>query len=192
MSILCLALLGSRQILRQMLQSFGPAADMVVSSRDGLEDRLMQSQLGSASLVREAYRNHRLMERPAGIIFEGIGKDKPRWLDDLLIYASLSLYDPLVFVYDNVTAASALLRECGTRIGVDGMTVDELRKCPRRSHGYAPGSPRPGVSFAGDHGAAVRAPPIHQALWVGKCLKNEFAGGVEDARDDKLTIGSVP
>jgi hypothetical protein len=74
-----------------MLQGFGPAADMVVSSRDGLEDRLMQSQPGSAPLVREGYRNHCLMERPTGIIFEGIGENKPLWLDDLLIYASLSL-----------------------------------------------------------------------------------------------------
>jgi len=162
---------------------------MVVSSRDGLEDRLMQSQLGSAPLVREAYRNHRLMERPTGVIFEGIGENKPLWLDHLLIHTSLSLYDPLVFVRGNVTAALALLRKGGTIVGIDGMTVDELRQYPRRSHGYAPGSSRPGVSFAGDHGAAARAPPVHQTLWVGKCLKNEFAGGVEDARDDKLTLG---
>jgi hypothetical protein len=129
------------------------------------------------------------MERPTGIIFEGIGEDKPLWLDDLLIYASLSLYDPPVFVRGNVTAALALLREGGTSLGIAGMTVDELRKYPRRSHGYAPASPRPQVSLAGDHDAAVRAPPLHQTLWVGKCLKNEFARGVEDARDEKLTIG---
>jgi hypothetical protein len=50
------------------------------------------------------------MERPTGIILEGIGEDKPLWLDDFLIYASLSLYDPPVFVRGNVTAALALLR----------------------------------------------------------------------------------
>ena len=99
------AVLHSHQILRQMLQCFGPALDMVVSSRDGLEDRLMQSQLGSAPLVRKGCRNHRSMERALGVIFESIGEDKPLWLDDLLIYASLSLYDPLVFLCGNVTAA---------------------------------------------------------------------------------------
>jgi hypothetical protein len=45
------------------------------------------------------------MERALGVIFESIGEDKPLWLDDLLIYASLSLYDPLVFLCGNVTAA---------------------------------------------------------------------------------------
>src|SRR6202035_5736732 len=144
-SILCLALRGSHQILRQMLQGFGPAADMVVSSRDGLEDRLMQSQPGSAPLLREGYRNHCLMERPTGIIFEGIGENKPLWLDDLLIYASLSLYNPIVFVRGNITAALALLREGVTSVAIARMTVNELRKYPRRSHGYAPGSPRPEV-----------------------------------------------
>ena len=172
-----------------MLQCFGPAADMVVSSRDRLKDRLMQSQLGSAPLVREGYRNHRLMERPTSVIFESIGEDKPLWLDDLLIYASLSLYDPLVFLCNSITAVWALLREGRTGLGTDGIAIDELRKYPWRSHGYEPASSRSGVSFAGDHGAAVRPPPLHQMLGVGKCLENEFAGGVEDARDDKLTIG---
>src|SRR5262245_53611284 len=107
-----------RQILHEMLQGFGPATHMVVSGRDGLEDRLTQSQLGSAPLVREAYRHLRLMERPAGIIFEGIGEDQPLRLYDLLIYASLSLYDPRVVARGNVTAALARLRATRTRLGV--------------------------------------------------------------------------
>src|SRR6266478_3935519 len=104
------------------------------------------------------------MEWPAGIIFERIGEDNPFWLDDLLIYASLSLHDPLVFVRGNVTAASVLLREGGTGLGIARMTVDELREYSGRSHGYAPGSPRLRVSFAGNHGAAVMAPPLHQMI----------------------------
>src|SRR5258706_11807735 len=131
---------GPHQIFHEMLQSFGPATHVVVSGRDGLKDCLMQSQLGSASLVREAYRHHRLVDRPTGVIFEGISENKPLRLHDLLIYASLSLYDPLVVARGVVTAALARLRETRTRLGVDGMTVDELRKDLRRSHGDMPGS----------------------------------------------------
>src|SRR6266446_8080371 len=115
-----------------MLQCFAPAADMVVSSPNGLEDRLMHGQPGSAPLVRKAHRNHCLMERPARLVHESIGEDKPLWLDNLLIYAALSLYDPVVFVRRELPATSALLG--------DGMPVDKLRKYPGRPHGYRPGS----------------------------------------------------
>src|SRR6266446_7071350 len=114
-----------------MLQCFAPAADMVVSSRNGLEDRLMHGQPGSAPLVRKAHRNHCLMERPARLVHESIGEDKPLWLDNLLIYAALSLYDPVVFVRRELPATS-LLREARTILGINGMPVDKLRKYPGR------------------------------------------------------------
>ena len=105
MSSLCIASLGPQEIFHEMPQCFGPTTHMVVSRRDVLEDRLMQSQLGSAPLVREGDRNYRLMERPTGIIFEGIRKNEPLRLHDLLIYASLSLYDPGVVTRGDVSAA---------------------------------------------------------------------------------------
>jgi hypothetical protein len=80
-----------------MLQCLGPATDMVVSGCNGLEDRLMQSDLGSAPSLRKTYGNYRLMERPTRVTFKGIGEHQPLWLDNLAIYASLPLNDPLVF-----------------------------------------------------------------------------------------------
>jgi hypothetical protein len=41
-------------------------------------------------------------------------------------------------VRGNITAALAPLREGVTSVGIAGMTVNELRKYSRRSHGYAP------------------------------------------------------
>src|SRR6516164_437570 len=124
----------------------------------------MQSQLGFAPLIREAYRNHCLMEGPTAVIFEGIGKDEPLWLDYFLINAALSLYHPLIFACRDVPAALALMRGRGPSLRSHGMAVDELRKYLRRAHGYAPGSSRPRVCRAGDHGAAVRTPPLHQMM----------------------------
>src|SRR5437879_4216528 len=105
MSSLCVASLAPHEIFHEMLQGFGPTTHMVVSRRGALEDRLMQGQLGSAPLVREGYRNYRLMERSTGIIFESIRKNEPLRLHDLLIYASLSLYDPGVVTRGDVSAA---------------------------------------------------------------------------------------
>src|SRR6266481_4305339 len=127
------------------------------------------------------------MQRPTGVVFEGIRENEPLRLHDLLIYASLSLYDPGVVTRGNLSAALPRVRE--TSLGVDGMTVHELGKYSGRSHRDAPGSPRPRVSFAGNHCAASGTPPALQTRWVGERLENEFARRVEHACDDKHTIG---
>jgi hypothetical protein len=45
------------------------------------------------------------MERPTGIIFEGVCENEPLRPRDFLIDASLSLYDPGVIMRGNVSAA---------------------------------------------------------------------------------------
>src|SRR5215813_2746981 len=106
------------------------------------------------------------MERPTGVIFEGISEDQPLRLHDLLINALLSFYDPLVVARGGVTAALARLQATRTRIGVDGMTVNELRKDSQRSHGDPPGSAHLGVSFAGDDCGSLGTPGTYQIFWV--------------------------
>jgi hypothetical protein len=111
-----------------MLQGFAPATDMIVSVQHSFEDRLMQSYLRSATVFRKTYRNCCLMKRPAGVIFEGICEHQPLWSDNFLIYASLSLDDQMLFTRGRLTAASVLLRGCGTSEGFDWITVTELGK----------------------------------------------------------------
>src|SRR2546430_6522488 len=96
----------------------------------------MQGQSRFAPLVRQTNCDKRPMEQVAGIIFEAIGEDEPLGLDDLLIYASLFLNDPVVFVVTKAAAASA--RRWESKSGIGGMTFDKLRKYSRRAHGYGP------------------------------------------------------
>jgi hypothetical protein len=82
----------------------------------------MQSDLRSAFLLGESYRNDRSMELSTGIIFKGIRESEPFRLHDLLIFTALSLNDPGMVTRWNVIASS---REIGPTFW--WITVSQLR-----------------------------------------------------------------